>query len=78
MINLLSENLTAAGIRPGSTCSVNGCYEYTYKSEGSYVAVAILTPEDACNIRGEKHGIILCADRSGVIHLSSTYTIMYH
>lgn len=45
-------NLTAAGIQPGSTCIVEGCYEYTYESEGSYVAVAILTPKDVCTIQG--------------------------
>ena len=44
-------NLTGAGIQPGSTCSVEGCYEYTVLSDGAYIYLRILTPRAICSIQ---------------------------
>ena len=45
-------NLTEAGIQPGSTCTVEGCYQYVYLGDG-YTVLKILTPRDFCTIQGE-------------------------
>lgn len=46
-------NLSAAGIQPGSTCSVDGCYVYYYLDGDFYNNAQILTPKDVCTIQGE-------------------------
>ena len=47
------ENLTEAGIQPGSTCTVEGCYQYTYIGYSRFIYITVLTPMDFCTIQGE-------------------------
>ena len=47
-------NLTMAGIQTGSSCTVEGCYEYIYEDyEEEFITDKILTPRDSCYIQGE-------------------------
>ena len=46
-------NLTEAGIQPGSTCSVEGCYQYTYTGDSGFIYIMVLTPMEFCTIQGE-------------------------
>ena len=46
-------NLTDAGIQPGSTCTVEGCYQYTYIGDTRFIYRTVLTPVDFCTIQGK-------------------------
>ena len=46
-------NLTEAGIQPGSTCTVEGCYQYVYRYDYEEIAIMVLTPRDFCTVQGE-------------------------
>ena len=45
-------NLNEAGIQPGSTCTVEGCYQYAILDDGTFIFKRILTPRGICNIKG--------------------------